>query len=231
MAAKSVFMAQIDARLQADDNELSRNDRYLMLKQAIDRYSHDQPDEITADITGDGGRYYAISLLTSWQDEYSEIRSIEYPAATIANDETAVYLDSDDYDADYYDGAARYIYFPNHSIGASEAFRVRYTAPYTETADTWNTPAGDFFAIADLAAALCCQAIATKYSRTNDTTINADAADHDGRAGRFADRYTELMASYEKHMGIGAEDDKPRPMAAFITIDIPPAQSKKYLSH
>ena len=125
----NTFQSTVDGIISANDDELSLVDRNDMVKAAVERYSHDIPDEITTDVTGDAGRYYGIAAkLTSWSEGFSQVISIEYPAATIANDEAVTLLDPEDWDDDYWATAVRYLYLPNHAPAATEAMRVRYTA-------------------------------------------------------------------------------------------------------
>ncbi len=232
MATEGAFLEQIDALIQADDNELAQVDRSRILASAIERYSHDRPDEITEDESGDGGRYYAITGLASWVDDFSHIISIQYPAPTVASDETPVYLDAKDWDDDYYDGSTRYIFFPNHSISSGEAFRVRYTAPYAKSSGAYATPSQDFYAICNLAAGLTCQSIAVKYARTHDSSISVDSNDHAGRSERFAARARELIGYYNEHMNLITGDAASRqgPAGVFVDLDTSP-RGRRYLVH
>lgn len=117
--------------------EQARIDLRQQIKQATRLYSRDLPERTTLDVTGDGGRYYAISSLTGWDDEFSQIEAIEYPAAAIASDDTPVWLEPSDWDDNYRGGDnARYLYLPNHAPASTEAMRIRYTTPYTWTAGT-----------------------------------------------------------------------------------------------
>ncbi len=76
--------------------------------------------------------------------------------------------------------------------------RITYTVPYTWTSSPLETttPAQDFFAICHLAAGLCCQAIAAKYSKLGDSTITADVVSGPGLATNFAARAKEFFALY-----------------------------------
>lgn len=229
--ALPTFLTQVDYILSADDNELAYDARTELTEAAIQRYSHDKPDVITVDVSGDGGNYYAISSLTSWSDDFSQILRIEYPAATVASDEAPVYLEPDDYDFDYWDGSTRYIYLPNHAPAATEAMRIRYTAPYTATNNAYDTPPADFHAICQLAAGLCAQAIANKYSRSNDSTIAADSVNHLERSERWAARARELIKMYEAHVGVDAESDRERPAGEFVDWDTRPDEVGRWLYH
>jgi hypothetical protein len=98
-----------------------------------------------------------------------------------------------------------------------------------------NTAASDFYAIAHLAAGLCCQAIATKYSRTSDSTIAADSVAHTSRATEFARRAQEFIAFYERHLGLDTAGEDTREPAAgqFIDLDTAPGwpTGRDYLFH
>ena len=256
----TVFRAQVDGLLSADDNELSQLRRERMIKAAVERYSHDAPDEVTDDVTGDAGNYYGlVAGLAAWVEGFSRVIRIEYPAPTVASDEAPVYLEPEDWDDDYWDGTTRYLYLPNHAPAATEAMRIRFTAPHDWTASSateaieqtahgllvddyaykdgrpWieatdariathivsavadvdnftvkplevDTPVQDFFAICNLAAGLCAQAISDKYSRTSDSTIAVDSVDHLSRADQWSRRASELMALYDGHMGLDGDD-------------------------
>lgn len=230
------FTAQVDYLISADDNELSSAARDEMVKAAIERYSTDRPDDVTADVTGDGGRYYVIpTILTSWSEGFSRIVSIEYPAAVIASDEVPVYLDPEDWDDNYKSGSTRYLFLPNHSPAATETMRIKYTAPYVLSANAYDTPPGDFFAICNLAAGLACQAIAAKYSRTTDSTISADSVDHLTRAQEFSRRSREFIAMYNEHIGLGGDSDgaggKVLPAGEFVDWDTAPGRNRQWLTH
>lgn len=136
----SVLLAQVDSEISGIDSELAEYRRLRVIKAAVSQYERDVPQEIVEDVTGDGGRYYALaSELTSWVEGGSYVRSVEYPAATVADDDTPQLLDPEAWDANYFDGSTRYLYFPMHSPAATEAFRVRYTAPLVWSAATATT--------------------------------------------------------------------------------------------
>lgn len=126
-------------RVPEADTELNAITRNQLIKQAVMDYSRDRPDTITTDVTGDGGKYYPISNLTDYADSFSRITRIEYPAPTVASDETPVYLEAADWDEDYYASGTRYLWLPNHAPAATETVRITYTAPYIWSAATTTT--------------------------------------------------------------------------------------------
>lgn len=286
----SVFRAQVDNLLAADDDILSQLARDRGVKAAIERYSIDAPDEYTEDVTGDAGKYYPVaSNLTYWVEGFSRIVEIEYPAADITADEQPQYLEPEDWRDDYWKVVSavhtRYLYLPNHSPATTEEMRIRYTRPYSWAAatgatavsqtkhglsvddyayldgSTWyeatdariathrvsavadvdnftakeletDVPVGDFFALCHLAAGLCCQAVAAKYAKLGQSTIAADATSHQTRSGEFSRRGKEFIALYERHLGLGKEQEV-HAAGDFIDWDTAPGwpPGRQYVFH
>lgn len=276
----SVFLAQLDGLISADNNELSELRRSRLIKAAMEEYSIDRPDISVDDVTGDAGRYYPLTgsgaILSSWVDGFSRILSVEYPAATIASDEEPQLLEPEDWQDDYWYNGSCQLYFGSHAPSASEKMRIKYTHPYAWTVsatsvsvtqaghgfvvndyvyldgtvwykatdqriathrvsvaatDTFTAlilqvdpPVTDFFAICHLAAAKCCQSLATKYSRTSDSSIRADSVDHISRGREFANRAKEFLTLYRDHMGLNKETEKAYETAGeFIDWDTAPS--------
>jgi hypothetical protein len=114
--------------------------------------------------------------------------------------------------------------------------RITYSAPYVFTSEQTNTPGQDFYAICHLAAGLCCQAIATKYSRTSDSTITSDSVNHTPRSSQFAARAKMYIEFYEEHLGLGGDDGKPpfvQAAGAFVDFDTSPTwqPGRQFLFH
>lgn len=68
-----------------------------------------------------------------------------------------------------------------------------------------DVPPADFFAVCHWAAGLCCQAMATKFAKSKDSTIGVDSATHSPKSTDFAARAQEFFALYNQHLGIGDE--------------------------
>ncbi|MBU2072767.1 MAG: hypothetical protein KKA68_21240 [Gammaproteobacteria bacterium] len=134
----SVFLAQVDGLTGDTDNQLSDLENERNITAAVERYSKDAPDTYTEDVTGDGGKYYSVANLTYWTEGFSQVLSIEYPAATIASDEMPIYLEPEDWQDNYWAEISsvhtRHIYLPNHAPAATETMRITYTLPYLWTA-------------------------------------------------------------------------------------------------
>lgn len=143
----SVFRAQVDALLASDDDVISQVNRDRQIQSAVERYSRDAPDTQTDDVSGDGGRYYGIaSEMSGWVEGFSRVTEVEYPAATITNDETPVYLEPEDFRDDYWVDVSgtqtRYLYLPNHSPASTDTMRITYTVPYPWAASSSTSSVG-----------------------------------------------------------------------------------------
>ena len=229
--ATPTFLTQVDHILTADNDELSSLARSELILAAIERYSHDLPLEVTTDVSGDAGKYYGIDAsLTSWSEGFSQIINIEYPAPIVASDEAPTYLEPDDWDDDYWASDVRYLYLPNHAPAAADTMRIRYTAPYTPTANEYDVPPQHFYAICNLAAGLCAQAIANKYSRSNDSSIAADSVNHMTRAGEWAQRARELLKAYRVELNI-QDSSGGQPFGVFVDWDTAPSDRRRWLYH
>lgn len=135
------FLTQVqNAAPKIVSEEMDTIDLNQQIKQAVSAYSQDKPDIVSTDFSGDGGKYYdLLSSLTSYEDGFSRIKTISYIAATIADDELPNYLESSDWDEDFYAGGIRQLFFPNHSPAATETVRATYNTVYSWVAGTTTT--------------------------------------------------------------------------------------------
>jgi hypothetical protein len=228
--ALTVFNESVDRLTQDAAEVLDSADVDGLVKQALQRYSHDAPDEDVVEITGDGGQYYAISNLTAWSEGFSKIRAVEYPAATVASDEQPQMLESKDY-AVFEDATAKYIYFPNHSPSSTEKIRVWYTVPYTfsGTPAAADVPAEDFYAVCLLAASYCCDALATYYATHVDVGDGRLDVKRDKVSAKYEERAKKYEQAYLKHMGLPL-DGRPRAASVFGEWDVYP-NGREYVHH
>lgn len=204
------FLQTVNVMIKASDTneDLSSADVKNRIRDAVQQYGAELPDVVTEDESGDGGIFYAISALASWSEGFSSILQIEYPAQTIASDNQPTFLEDDDFDSDYWDGATRYIRFINVTPAATETFRVRYTAPYVfaNTPETVDIPGEHFYALCKKAACLSCRAIAAKYSRLGDSPVGAGSGAHVPKANEFKLRADDYCAEYRREVGLPAID-------------------------
>jgi hypothetical protein len=106
----------------------------------------------------------------------------------------------------------------------------------TATGLTVNIPEMDYFAICYRAACLACREIATKFSRTTDSTILADSVNHTSRAAEFAERAKVYCKNFSEHMGIRIGDDGKagvKAYAEFVDWDTMPGwpRGREFIFH
>ena len=190
---KAIGIVSDDSGKLINPEDYDRN-----IQAAIKLYSKHRPNLIAADIVGNGTNDY--SLPTGWIDEFSTIKSIEYPLGDVP----ASLLDSDDYGI-YQTPTAKKIRLNNISPSASESFRAAFTVLRTET----TIPDSDINALCNLAASLCLEELANAYAQTSDSTIAADSVDYRSKSAEFAMRAKRLMQLYKEHVGIKEDDIAP----------------------
>lgn len=140
----TLYQTQLVYLLSNDATELSSAAQLEMVKSAMEQYSRDKADTRAEDVTGAGTRYYALAtILDQWSERFSQVTQVEYPAASIASDETPVYLEPEDWDDNYWAEASgvqtRYLRFPSHQPASTETMRITYTVPWAWSAATSTT--------------------------------------------------------------------------------------------
>jgi hypothetical protein len=231
--------AQVAILINAQETDLpSASIDAIIKNDTLQRFSRDIPARVSADVTGNGTKYYILvgsgTVLSRWVDEFSSIISIEYPAADVALNETPNYLIPDDWRDDYQAGGYTYLRLPNHTPAATEKMRIIYSAPwlFSGSPESLDIPAQYFSAYCYLAASCCCTAISARYSRTNDSTIGADSVNHLSRAQEWANRAKDYMKNYL--LWVGNDSEQPAaPAAAFVEIESGPRNpaGARYLYH
>jgi hypothetical protein len=80
------------------------------------------------------------------------------------------------------------------------------------------TPAEHFSAICYQAAAIACQALATKYTKGSDSTIGADSVQRISNASEFGKRAAEYEKLYQQ--GVGQGKDKAASVGSGVFVDL-----------
>lgn len=235
----SVLSGQADVWVPISTAEFSAADRVEAVKAAIETYGKDRPDLVVKDVTGTDSRYYGVTGLTGWVEDFSRVLYVEFPAADVSANESPQLLERDAWQDDYWAGSTRYLYLPNHTPATSQALRVAYTIPYAITgsapSEAVSVPAQDAYAISYLVASKYCQALAAKYAKTSDSTIGVDAVGHHTRADAFAQRAREFYNMYAYELGLKREDKPVKPQSAFVDWDVfaslGMARRRRYIFH
>jgi len=143
------------------ENEVGDNVVDQAISQAVGSYSRDFPRIIVESEVGDSGKYYPLTNLTSWENDFSAILSIDYDAGSrIGSDETPRFLSEDNGDWKYYrDASTRYFFLPNHSPDSGVTLLVTYTARHSvdsvaSTVPTQHEKAVIYLSVSELASTL-----------------------------------------------------------------------------
>jgi hypothetical protein len=187
------YNTKVDRIIQDDAGILSSTEIDDFILESLSYYSKDAPYLKVADIAGDGG--YQYDLPNDWQEGFSYIVKVEYPAGK----QVPLLLEPGDYTV-YKTPTGLKLHFYSLSPLATETIRITYTTLYTQSTID-SIPAQDQDAFCLLAAALCCGAIARRYAQTSDSTIDADSVNYRSKSDEYARRAKELGLRYSNFMG------------------------------
>ncbi len=201
MALKKLsdYQLKINQTLQDDETYLEQAEIDAFIQEAIGIYSRHRPLEKVAEIAGDGS--YSYSLPEDWENGFSVIKKIEYPVG----EQEPCYLDSARYLL-YQDDTATKLRFLQDTPTAAETFLLTYTIRHSVAAGSPEPEGtivlGDFDAVCNLAAALCCFAIGRALTQeTGGATISV--ANETWRSViRYSEKGKELMELFNQHLGI-----------------------------
>jgi len=204
-------MALIDRvkdKVKDDSGRLSDLADYApAIEAALAGYSKHKPRTLVRDLSGTGG--HDLALPAEWDPEFSSILRVEYPAGRVP----AALIPADEW-ALYQDPAGEMLRLPYCTPNATETVRVAFTAIREEA----EVPTGDLDAVANLAAAACCETLANIFAQTSDPTIAADVVNYRSKSSEFAARAKRLRDLYGDHLGIDADGGAP---AASVTAPAP----------
>lgn len=191
----SDFQTLTLALVRDDATRLSANDRDIAIANAVTRYGDDRPRPRVEDVTA--AAQQLISLPTGWQADYSTISSIETPVgrvppALLSPERYSLYLDATQ--------TTKVMLLDAVSVGA--ALRFTFTVRHQLDGSTDTIPAEHREPVCCWAAALLCDQLASLYSNSGDSTIQADSVDHSSRPREFAARAKHLRQRYFDGLGL-----------------------------
>ncbi len=176
---------------------------------AVLRYSKDRPREKVEDVTPTGAN--TLPLPASWETDFSELRSLEYPKGT--NPPTFIAQDRYGF---YRSTTALVIALLDAVAVAANNTRATYTIAHALTEAVDTIPGADREAVACWAAAGLCDQLAAFYSGGTDATIQADSVRQQSKSQEYAARGKSLRKRYTDELGI---DDK-RNVAAGTVVNL-----------
>jgi hypothetical protein len=113
---------------------------------------------------------------------------------------------------------------------STEKFRVFYTARHVLSQTTSTIPAADDEALASLAAAMACEALAARYAGTKDTSLDADSADYRTRSAEYRQLARQYHRAYLAHMGIREDASEPG-QGVLVDLDLGFQWKRPFLFH
>lgn len=192
--------AKVAPRIKDSDNRLTVTppmecDVDRAITSAREQYEKTRPREVTLKVPGTAAFDYLVSGFTGFVDGFSTLAGVAYPYVASAQGLTEL--------EDVEFGLVRLdtglvLRFTTARPAATEFFLVAFTAPHTLNASTSTIRASDDEALADLAAANCCDMLAALYAKDVDSSIAADSVDRRTKS----DNYRSMAASYRKSYSI-----------------------------
>tara|TARA_Y100000310_G_scaffold324219_1_gene385834 strand:- start:890 stop:1615 length:726 start_codon:yes stop_codon:yes gene_type:complete len=185
------------------DNELGETQLDGAIRQAVNEFSHSVPYTIIEDETGDSGKYYPLSDLASWEDDFSRIVSIDYDAGTrVSGDELPQYLVEDDEEWFFYrDASTRYFVFRTKAPDSGVTFRVEYTLRHTLNDQTSTIPNRYDEAITFLSASYLALMVQFHVEKSLDPPAGAQFVTMRTKGSGFASIAKAYRDMYVKAMG------------------------------
>jgi len=208
---------KVDQTVKDMAGSLGPTERDNFIQEAVKIYSKHRPREVVKDITGAGTYDYSIATnLASWIEDFSIVKSIEYPA----DQRDPQYVDEDD-TLIYRKESDLFIRFLLDSPSASQKIRVTYTALHLLSETQCTIPLGDQDALCNMAASLCSQALASYYAQTSDSTITADSVDHRSKSQEYNSRAKDQKKLYMDHLGLKDGDVAPASVRKVVDVTYP----------
>jgi len=191
---------------------LGETEKIFAINAALKKYSGHRPRIEVEDEDGNGSFDYALTLLASWAEGFSTIKSVEYP---VDDTEAEASVLQDDAWQIYQKPGGKYLRFLGDTPETTEDLRITYTALHTCTDAACTVSSYDEEPLQILAASIFCDMLAAYFAQTQDSTIQADSVDHKSKASEYAARARAYRKMYFDHLGI-KEGETP---AASVTKD------------
>lgn len=175
--AAVIRMVQDDGAVLTDPNDFDQ-----FIRDAALRLSRNEPRSVVVDIAGDGDEYDLL-LEAPFDDDFSTIKQVEYPAGRREKS----LVDRLDWER-YPTPTGTYLRLLRDVPAVGETVRITFTALHSIDGVSTTIPEVRQDAVKLLATALCCEAIASHYSNSSESTFNADSVNHESKAKQFAAR-------------------------------------------
>lgn len=191
-----------------DDDKVDANQLDRAIAAAVERYSTDRPVEKAEDLTPASANL--LPLPGAWVVDFSGLKSLEFPIGSIP----PTYVPAEEISF-YRSPAALQILLKNAVTVAAGSVRSVFTIKHTVSAIADTIPVQHREPVACWAAAMLCDELATFYSASTDSSIQADSVKGDSKAREFSARAKTLRSRYLNELGI--EDKRSAPAGGFAT--------------
>jgi hypothetical protein len=196
----ATITTKVRSLIQDTAGLLAAGDLEGAIREAVERYSRDQPRQVVVDVAGDSVSY-DLTLPASWVDGLSRVVTIEYPAGA----RYPTLLSATGWRL-YRTASTTKLRLLDVIPATGQTLRLTYTALHTldglDGAAATTIPATHTEAFASLAGALALYRLAARYISEQEATLNIDAVDRQGKtdlARRLADG---LMRAYREEIGV-----------------------------
>lgn len=191
----SDFQTLTLALVRDDATRLSVNDRDIAIANAVTRYGDDRPRPRVEDVVA--AAQQLIALPSGWQAGYSELSSIEWPVGRVP----PTLLSQDRYSL-YLDATQTTQVMLTDAVPVGATLRLTFSVRHQLDNSTDTIPLEHREPVCCWAAALLCDQLASLYSNSGDSTIQADSVDHSSRPREFAARAKHLRQRYFDALGV-----------------------------
>lgn len=194
------------------------------LEEAVSFYSKDRPREKISVITGDGSNRYALP--TDWQDDFSVVKYIEYPAGDNADQDPSI-LDQDEV-LIWEDDTGKKFQFRFTTLEVGDTAWIKYTLPHTLTDSENSIPETDFSAVVYLTTALSALTAAGRLLKNRSQS--KELVSFRTVVDEYKAYAQEMLKYYYKGLGINPERGSP-PTLRIFDIDVQASSGVAWLTH
>jgi hypothetical protein len=222
MSTRQTLLTKAKAYLQYPQ-ELDDADLQSFANSALYFYSRLKPREKYHDITGSGS--YDLSLPSDWDDNFSSILSVEYPAGK----RDPVFLKSGRDYIVYKSTNSTILRLLTYTPTSSETIRICYTVPHTLDDTTSTIPTVDEEALALMIASFAAFSLAARYTQISNDSLGADVIDYGARASDMRRVAEDLKERWSEMLGF-KEDTLP-PETAMGDLDLSFSWNRDFIIH
>ena len=204
------FQLLVNHLVRDKDQVVSSPQYDTAIQTAVIRYSADRPRAVVADVVSAGG--YRLALPVGFDIGFSKVQSIEHPVGNVPETLLEVARTSL-----YNSPVATEIQLPT-SLPVGDTVRLGFTARHRVDVATDTVPIDHRNAVASWAAALLCDQLANHYATSGESSIGADAVNHQSKTETFASRARAYRAQYLKDVGV--DEKRTAPASAMVDLNL-----------